>query len=219
METTTWRILIVSLLAVDGCAVRLPVCVPRPASTDTVYVISHGWHTDLALPASGLDGGLARFRSIFPGVRVLVVGFGRRTFLVAPVTTLADLLIGPLPGNGALQVLGLNASPIAAYDRGTVAVLHPTPDQLARLDAAIWASFRTDSAGAPLAIAPGRIPGSVFYASTLGYSGLYTCNTWTADMLREAGLPIAPDLDIFAGQTIALAAPIASGGLCRIGNR
>jgi uncharacterized protein (TIGR02117 family) len=179
-------------------------------------VISHGWHTDLAIPASDLTGGLAQFRRIFPGARTLVIGFGRRTFLIAPVRTWTDFLIGPFPGNGAMQVLALSAPPTTAYDSGELAILHPTAAQRARLNAAIWSSFATNSDGTPERIAPGLIPGSIFYASTRGYSGLYTCNSWTADMLSRAGYPITSGLDIFAAQTMQRAAPATEGGLCAL---
>ena len=197
----------------NGCAASLPTCPGARTTPDAVYLISHGWHTDLALPATGP---LARFRSIFPGLVYLVIGFGRRTFLVAPVHTFADLLIGPLPGDGALEVLALNAPPDIAYGEGTLALLLPTAEQRARLDDAIWSSLQINSDGTPRAIAPGPITGSVFYASTFGYSGLYTCNSWTADMLNRAGLPVSPSLDVFAVQTMRRAAPLAQGGLCRI---
>ena len=201
------------LILQGGCAATLPAC--RPPD-NTVTLISHGWHTDLAIPAADLTGGLARFRRVFPGLRTLVVGFGRRTFLVAPVKSWADYLIGPFPGNGALQVLALSAPPATAYDFGELAVLHPTRTEIARLDDAIWSSFARSPDGTPKRIAPGLTPGSIFFASTRAYSGLYTCNSWTADMLRRAGLTISPGLDIFAGQTMRNAAPLASGGLCAI---
>ena len=208
-----------ALLAVCGCAPGFPTAPACPAVSPpgSVYLISHGWHTDLAFPTAGLTGGLAVLRRIFPGARVVVVGFGRRTFLIAPARTLADYLVGPLPGRGALQVLALSAPPQIAYDSGTIAVLEPTPDQRRRLDDAVWSSFRTDARGAPVPIAPGRIPGSLFYASTLGYSGLYTCNTWTADMLARAGLPISPALDVFASQTMNRATKLTDRSECRIG--
>ena len=205
-----------ALLMLGGCAADPPVCPAAAAPPGSVYLISHGWHTDLALPMDGLTGGLTVFRRIFPGARVLVVGFGRRTFLIAPARTLTDYLLGPLPGRGALQVLALSAPPDIAYAEGTLALLDPKPAQRRRLDDAIWSSFRTGADGRPLAIAAGRIPGSVFYAATLGYSGLYTCNTWTADMLARAGLPISAGLDVFAGQTMARAARLANPKECRI---
>ena len=182
-----------------------------------VEVIDHGWHTDLALPADGLVGRLAVFRSIFPGLRVLVVGFGRRTFMMAPVQTLGDLLVGPFPGRGAVLAIGLDADPARAYGDGTIAHLGLGTAARARLDDFVWRTLALGPDGRPLAIGAGPYRGSIFYATTRGYSGLETCNTWTAQAARAAGMPVSPAFDVFASQTMRQLAPIAVGGLCRIG--
>ena len=211
---------VAALVALAGCAASLPSCAASGDGLEasTIEVIDHGWHTDLALPADGLTGRLAVFRRIFPGVRVLVVGFGRRTFMMAPVTSVADLLVGPFPGRGAILAIGLDADPVLAYADGTVARLHLDAVARGRLDAFVWRTLALDRAGAPLAIGPGPYPGSVFYATTRGYSGVETCNTWTAQASRAAGLPVSATLDVFASQTMSRLAPISRGGLCRIRN-
>ncbi len=181
-----------------------------------VEVIDHGWHTDLALPADGLVGRLAVFRSIFPGLRVLVVGFGRRTFMMAPVQTLGDLLMGPFPGRGAVLAIGLDADPARAYGDGTIAHLGLGAAARARLDDFVWRTLASGPDGRPLAIGAGPYRGSIFYATTRGYSWLETCNTWTAQAARVAGMPVSPAFDVFASQTMRQLAPVAAGGLCRI---
>ncbi len=189
---------------------------PAAVPADAVDVIDHGWHTDLALAADGLTGRLAVFRRVFPGLRVLVLGFGRRSFMIAPVVGPADVLIGPLPGNGAIEATGLSADPARAYADGTLARLRLDPAQRRRLDDFVWASFALDAGGAPRLIARGPTPGSLFYAARRGYSGLDTCNTWTAASLEAAGLPVSSRLDVFAGQTMARVAPLSPGGICRM---
>ncbi len=186
---------------------------PLPA---TVALISHGWHTDLAIPADALAGPLGVFRHIFPGLGWLVVGFGKRTFMMAPVTGLGDLLVGPFPGPGAILALGLKADPARAYPSGTVVRLALTAAGQARLADFVWSTLRLDAHGRPVVIGPGPFPGGVFYATRLGYSGAETCNTWTADALHKAGLPISSAFDVFASQTMARAEPLSPGGACRI---
>ncbi len=209
------------LLLASGCAGRpLPPCAATGSVVDpaSVEIVDHGWHTDLALPADGLVGPLAVFRSIFPGLKVLVVGFGRRTFMMAPVKTLGDLLVGPFPGRGAILAIGLDADPVLAYGSGTVAHLVLGTVQCARLDRFVWETLALDADGRPRSIGPGPYPGSVFYATRTGYSGLNTCNTWTTDAMHAAGLPVRSTLDVFASQTMGRLAPFSTGGLCRIGH-
>lgn len=66
-----------ALLMLGDCAANsaadVPAC-PAAAPPGSIYLISHGWHTDLALPTTELTGGLAVFRRIFPGARTLVIG-------------------------------------------------------------------------------------------------------------------------------------------------
>jgi hypothetical protein len=203
-----------ALLLLSACAETAPpICAPdRPLPPLSVQVVDHGWHTDLALPADGLTGPLAGFRRFFPGLRVLVVGFGRRSFMTAPARGIGDYLVGPFPGDGVLLVAGLAGAPAAAYeDGGTVLTIPLTGAQRDRLDRFVWDSFAS-------AVPIGRAPfaGGVFFASTVGYAGWETCNTWTVQALAAAGLPVSATLAVLAGQAMGRAAPLAPGGMCRI---
>jgi len=181
---------------------------------DVIYVVSHGWHTDLGIPADALRGGLVRFRATFPGLRTLMVGFGRRSFMMAPIKTFGDLLVGPLPGSGAVQVTGINTSPEVAYHDGTVATLRLPSGGADRLSAFVWRSIGQDGAERPEQLGAG-FPGSVFYASPQGYSGLHTCNTWTAQALHAAGVDVSADGVVLAGQVMDRIGAQAEG-VCRI---
>jgi hypothetical protein len=63
---------------------------------------------------------------------------------------------------------------------------------LERLSNYLWAAFDKSGDGTPRRLAAGLEPGSVFYAATGTYSASYTCNTWTAEGLRVAGVPVTP---------------------------
>ncbi len=199
-----------------GCAADVPACRPQPVAADTVYVIDHGWHTDLGIPAAALTGPLASFRQTFPGMTMLIAGFGRRTFMTAPVHGLEDFLVGPFPGDGALLVAGLTAPPDLAYGSGTLVRLRLPPGGAARLSDFVWSTFRVEH-GRPVMLAPGFFAGSRFYETRIGYSGLYTCNSWTEAALHAAGLPLpSPSGVVLAGQVTGPASHLA-GGACRIG--
>ena len=198
-----------------GCATEaLPACDPGLPPPLSVQVVDHGWHTDLALPADGLTGGLAAFRSLFPGMRVLLVGFGRRSFMTSPARGLGDYLVGPFPGDAVLLVAGLSAAPARAYgDGGTVATIPLTPAERDRLDRFVWKTFAHDALGRALPVGPAFFRGGVFFAARPGYSGFNTCNTWTTAALQAAGLDASPFLVVFAGQAMREATKL--GGACR----
>lgn len=211
------RLLPALSLVLAGCASTPPACVPRKLANDTIAIVSHGWHTDLAIPAGALRGNMRQFRQVFPGMTVLMVGFGKRTFMMAPVTDLGDLLVGPFPGDGTLLIAGLTAPPDRAYSDGTMEIARLSPAGDERLSDFIWRTLDVKQ-GRPVRIAGGFFPGSIFYATRTGYSGLYTCNSWIGDALQTAGIVPTASGIVFASQVMNRIGPVV-GGACTIGGR
>jgi uncharacterized protein (TIGR02117 family) len=190
------------LLGLIGCAHPGALISVPTEHAQTVSVVEHGWHTDVALPAEEAVGGLAIFRTMFPGARTLMFGFGKRTFMIAPVHSMADLVIGPFPGNAAVQVSAVSVSAAQAFPDLQVATLPMSSGGATALSDFIWQTITHDVAGQPKLIAKGPWPGSLFFASTHRYSLLYTCNSWTASALRHAGVPMHLSGVFFANQVM-----------------
>jgi len=187
-----------AVAAVTGCGT---VPTPPPGSqAATAFVIDRGWHTDIGIGVDDVRGPLITFEHTFPGVRYLVFGFGDRAYLLAQHRMLLDMVGALFPGPGAILVTALRAPPADAFGAGHVVGLQLSLAQLDRLTGFIWDDLRKDPRGLPLVIADGPYPGSIFYASSATYDLSYTCNTWTADALHVAGLPIRPDGVVFASQ-------------------
>ncbi len=175
-----------------------------------VYVIERGWHSDIGLPADEIEGPLARLKQSLPGLRVLTFGFGERAYLLAGDVTIGGMLTALLPSRSALLTTALRASPQAAFGEADVVELHVSRAGLARLRARLWQSFELSADGRPMVIRAGPYPGSAFYAGTDTYDGLNTCNTWTATLLRDAGLPMPSAGVVLVGQVMAAARDIAA---------
>lgn len=170
-----------------------------PAREASVALVSHGWHTDIALPAREATGPLASFRTLFPGARTLVFGYGKRTFMIAPAHTLGEWIIGPFPGPAAIEVSAIRTDATTAYGAAHVTILPLPPGGAAGLSAFLWQAFAKTPAGDPRYIAQGNWPGSLFYQAQSRYGLLHTCNTWSAEALAAAGLPVHPAGVVFAG--------------------
>jgi hypothetical protein len=138
----------------------------------------------------------------FPGVRFLTFGFGERQFLVNREKSFGAMLNALLPSRSALLMTALNAPPEAAFGSRNVVMLHVSAAGLRQIEAAIWNEFELSPAGAPMLLADGPYPGSVYYAARETYSGLFTCNTWTAETLRAGGLPVSATGVLFSGQVM-----------------
>lgn len=178
---------------------------PVPEGVDRVYVIDRGWHTDIGLPVTELHGKLALVAADFPGATSLTVGFGDRMYLLNRDTNFFDMLRALLPGRAALLVTGLRAPPETAFGPDKVVTLAIAKPQLEALEAFLASYFATDRDGQPLRLADGAYPGSLFFASDATYDALYTCNTWTVEVLRAGGYPVSTTLVIFAHQVMAAA--------------
>ncbi|HET6238455.1 MAG TPA: DUF2459 domain-containing protein [Acetobacteraceae bacterium] len=195
-----------------GCAGPAP---PPPAEltagpkTETIFLVARGWHTDVGVLAAQAGDALGALRTTFPGVHTLLIGFGERAYLLRRHNDLGNSLAALVPGAGALLVTALRDTPQSAFPVGDVIVLHVSARGLARLTDFIAVSFERAPDSAPREIADGPYPGSLFYASTRTYSAGYTCNTWTAEALQTAGLPVRAAGVIFADEVADQARRVA----------
>jgi hypothetical protein len=121
----------------------------------------------------------------------------------------ADLLRAAVPGPAVMLVAPLAVSPAAYFGAANARPLAISRDGAARLADYLWRSLARGRDGAPLAIAAGPYPHSLFYAATGTYDASDTCNTWTAGALRAAGLPVTPEGVVFASQLLAQLPPPA----------
>jgi uncharacterized protein (TIGR02117 family) len=192
------------LLALSACASlppRLP-CPPAPRG-DVVYLIERGWHTGIAIPVSELDANLSFYRGVYPGARVILFGYGKKTFFTVRAKNLSDYLLGPWPGPAAIQTVGLRVPPSEAYGPEEVSAIALPPGGRQALSAYIWNDLVKDAAGKPEILAKSTHPAGIFYAAHSEYSPLHTCNTWTAGALHAAGLSISEKDVVFSSQVRA----------------
>lgn len=164
----------------------------------TIYVVSNAIHSDIALPVDSrlltrfgflADAG---FDLAYPGANWIVFGWGSRAFYIN-TPTWSDLKPGPL-----LTALTLDRETVMHVMR--VGAINPTapqvqaidltPSQYDRLLSSIAGSFLTtgEGLGVELIEDAGYTPNDAFFPARGWFTALYGCNTWTARMLREAGV-------------------------------
>ena len=200
----------VALLAawLAGCAV-LPADAPVPDGEATIYVVGRGWHTDIGLPVSEVTGPLASLERDFPGVRFMVFGFGEREFYMAHNEGSGEMLAALLPSKSAILMTALNTAPTEAFADHTVVALHLPQAGVERIVARLWDGLEKQADGSAARLANGPYAGSVFYAARETYDAFHTCNTWTALVLRDAGIPVDTHV-LFAGQVMQQVSRIAA---------
>jgi hypothetical protein len=79
---------------------------------------------------------------------------------------------------------------------------------IGRLSQFLWDYLAEDNEAPPRRVGTGPYPQSIFYASAGTYNLGHTCNTWTAEALRAAGLPVTASGVVFAGQVLGQLPPL-----------
>lgn len=177
-----------------GPAVSLP---PLPdqrvdAPRKDVWIVSHGWHTRVAVRGADVDPAIWPESRDFGDPAYLEVGWGDRDFYSRPEPSLWDAIEPVIRATpAALHVSAFDAPPHQAF-AGQPVVRLSVPaagiDQLARF---IREHYVRDAAGNATRIAPGYSPRSAFYLATGRYHALtYNSNSWAASALRAAGVPV-----------------------------
>jgi uncharacterized protein (TIGR02117 family) len=154
-------------------------------------VVSHGWHAGLVVRRADVAGTLWPERDDFPGAEFLEVGWGDRDFYQAREPTSGMALAAAFRSSASvIHVTGLTAPAEQAYPGSEVEEVSLSLAGFERLLAFVRDAHARDGSGRALAVGPGLTAGSRFYEGREPYHLLRTCNTWTAEALRAAGLPI-----------------------------
>ena len=138
----------------------------------------------------------------------MVFGFGEREYYMEREEGSGEMLAALLPSKSAILMTALNAPPTEAFADHEVVALHLPPNDVARIAARLWDGLEKHADGSAVLLATGPYVGSMFYASTETYDGFHTCNTWTALVLRDGGLPMNTHV-LFAGQVMQQVSRIA----------
>jgi uncharacterized protein (TIGR02117 family) len=211
---------LVLLAAVAGVAAwpgRLPDRFPAaPGAPDNhlIWVVNHGWHTGLVIDRRAARGVLVALDEAFPDARYIEIGWGDEGFYTAPdgAITLRLALEAMFSSRGAvMHVVGLPAPPAAVFPHAAIAPLVVSDAGFRAMLAAVGESFRRDRDGHAIALRRGLYGDSRFFMALGRYSMMFTCNSWTARMLRETGCPISSAVSLTAGVTMLQAGALCAG--------
>ena len=161
-----------------------------------ILILSNPIHTDIALPAD--PDVLQAFDFVsetgleldYPGVYWIVFGWGGRSFYTE-TPTWGDLK--PKPVFNALtwdaSVMHVRRAGDIPADRLDVRAVELDEDEFARLRADIRDSFKAGAGGKPEEVVRAAYDAhDIFFPAVGGFNAFMGCNTWTARMLRRAGL-------------------------------
>lgn len=194
-----------------GCAAA-PAAAPRGPVTTTIDVVERDWHTDICVRTTDAGPAVSAFAAGYPGSHFLCFGFGDRHYVLARERNAWTLISALLPGDGAILLTVLRDTPAAAFGAGNVVRLGISEAGLENLRAFLVKAVQTDAAGAVVRLGEGPYEGGLFLGATATYAGFYTCNTWTAEGLRMAGIPLSGPV-LFAGDVMRQVRKLDGGSL------
>jgi uncharacterized protein (TIGR02117 family) len=181
------------LAALIGSFVPMNSGWTEPDDGITIYLADNGIHTDIIMPADA--GGLnwepivprSDTAAVAPNAGWVAFGSGEeRVYLNTP--TWWDIRPGTIWAvvTGSRRVMHVEWVDDPSYAEREIRL---RPEEYRRLWAAIRADFELGSSGLPTHIDhPGYGCCDAFYRGAGRFNALKTCNSWTADKLRIAGV-------------------------------
>lgn len=184
----------------------------RAQSQTLIYVARRGWHIDIGFDVSELGLPLAAVAADFSSARYVFFGFGDRRYLLSRNKNFPSLLAALWPGAGIVLATGLVAPPEQAFGAEHVIRLKVSSAQAQAVRDFVWNSLIKANGTVGL-FAKGPYAGSLYYGAIPTYSAVYTCNTWAAEALRSADLPIHAVGVVFAAQLWAQVRRVDGGAM------
>ena len=187
-----------SCLLLAGCTTLPKALEPAKteqfcASQNEVYVISHGWHTGIAIKAADLNALIPDLAARFPQAQYYEIGWGDASFYQAnEITTKLTLAAMFWSSGSVLHVVGFNENPKQFFNKSNVQTVLTSQEGYTKILEFIQSSFKTDINGKVIREKLGIYADSQFYTGIGNYQMFNTCNKWTAKALYGAGLDISP---------------------------
>jgi uncharacterized protein (TIGR02117 family) len=194
----SFRILLVLLLAC-ACARPMAELPLAAAGGKRIAIVNYGWHTSIVMNKGDIaEDALPEVRN-FPEADYLEFGWGDWDYYQAPDPGLGLAFKAAFWSNrSVLHVAGFKGS-VEAYFRGSeIASIMLPEESFHRLVQFVSATFSRPHQTTAQALS-GPHAHSRFYPATGRFHLFRNCNTWVAEALRSAGLPVRPALAFTAG--------------------
>lgn len=186
-------VLLSLLLPLSGCGnCRNWKYLPQTKAQErTVYVIAQGWHTGIVVSREDLGQEFDFLDGELPPGRYYEFGWGEAEFYQAEKLTAGIYLKAVLWSNpSVMQVVSVPTTPEKYFSGSDVVELKLSEIGLQHMKDGLLASFKFDEATHPYPLKKGLYGASRFFKAEGNYAITHTCNSWTADMLEQAGVPM-----------------------------
>jgi len=166
-------------------------CAEEGTALRSVFLIHNSWHAALAIRVSDIGRTALPEARDFPGAEYLEISWGDADYFPAPHSGFFDALKAAFWSRGSvIHVVGFSGSIDKTYPGAEILEIRLDENGFGRMLTFISDDFARPGPGSPAHAASGLFPNSRFYLAKSSFSALRTCNTWVAEALQAAGLPL-----------------------------
>ena len=194
-------LLAVPLLLIVGCSAPIMKTgsFPDGENVKRVFVVHDYWHAALVLRKADLPEATVPEQNHFPEAEYLELSWGDRDYFPATEEGIGLALRAAFWSRGSvLHVVGFKGDVKDNFAGGEIIEIALSQEAFGRLSEFVSSSFSRPDRSIPAQSQPGLVSHSRFYPAAGRFSILRTCNTWTAEALKSAGLDISPGYVITA---------------------
>ncbi|WP_027857139.1 TIGR02117 family protein [Marinobacterium jannaschii] len=174
------------------------------AGPHRLYVVSHGWHTGLVVPAPPIQAEIPALYQRFSDTPFIEFGWGDKGFYQAKeITTGLTLQAIFWPTASVVHAVAVPDDVEGYFAHSEVEQLCLTEAELASLTKFLAGSFARTEQGAVVSLKNGIYGNSQFFQGTGDYYLTNTCNKWTAKGLKSIGMDVDPAFKLTAGSVMS----------------
>lgn len=173
---------------------------PKGKVARSAFVVHDAWHAAIVIRKRDVPAHALPELRDFPSAKYLEFSWGDRDYFPAPDPGLGLALKAAFWSSGSiLHVVGFQDAVGKAYPGAEIIEIPLSEQDFQQLINFISDTFSRPLPPAPAEAQPGLFANGRFYAAAGRFSILRTCNTWVAEALKAAGLPISPGYVFTAG--------------------
>jgi uncharacterized protein (TIGR02117 family) len=175
-------------------------CTNKEALCHSVFIVYDSWHAAIVLPRNELSDKIIPELADFPSASFIEFSWGDKDYFPDPQAGAFGAIKAALWSSGSvMHLVGFTDTVENSYRGATVTTLRLNETAYGLLIDYINDTFTREKSLGRAPAAPGLFPNSHFYPANRSFSLLRTCNTWVAEALEQATLPISSAFVITAG--------------------
>ncbi|MGH7875919.1 MAG: DUF2459 domain-containing protein [Candidatus Binatia bacterium] len=165
----------------------------------SVFIVRNWWHAAIVLRRGDIPEEIMPELNDLPRAQMIEFSWGDRDYFPDPEAGVFTALKAGFWSSGSvLHLVAFDGAAESFYRDASITELRLSEEAFARLLAFLDSTFARADRLHAAAARPGLYPYSRFYDAAGKFSVLRSCNTWVAEALQSAGLPVDPSSVVIA---------------------